>query len=587
MTNPKELQKIIFKGESNNIPSELFRRGGEVEYGRLVLNSGSSVSFDTYFNIFPILEWSTYACVKSVSISIDIMGNGVISVWAVGNSGCKTKIRVVNFSNPDTKTIQINSIPIVDIEGYLFLAIDAFDDSVIVDSGSIVADQEPLFDPKIACCFCTYKREHDLKRNLDSLKRGLIDNPSSPLFGSLDIFVSDNGSSLESYGLVSTNHVHIFDNPNYGGSGGYARCMIETVFKTRHERFTHIVLMDDDAVIAPYVVERLAALLRYLRPEYRDSMIGAARFAVEKPWLQATNLGRWDLRGSASYGRDLDMRSCANLPSVCDGKPNYIPWFFCCIAVETVRSLGLPLPVFFQHDDVEYGLRCEGPFITMNGLCVWHPTPEYTRRPFSGYYSMRNDLMIIASHRKKVNRREIMRLVAKNVMSNVALYRYQDAKSCLKGVHDFYCGIDSFKKANPEEINTTIRKESSYEYVDLNNNDVQGFVMGNIVSSKASKISRFKGWAFPAFKRKKYASDIKWGNMDYSCAKEILILESESNRGILLKKSYKKLVRLLLQLLDCIRLISFKHDVFDEWGSRMDELRGVDFWTEYLKLDEA
>ena len=30
------------------------------------------------------------------------------------------------------------------------------------------------------------------------------------------------------------------------------------------------------------------------------------------------------------------------------------------------------MPIFVRGDDVEYGLRCNPGFITMNGICVWH-----------------------------------------------------------------------------------------------------------------------------------------------------------------------------------------------------------------------
>ena len=60
------------------------------------------------------------------------------------------------------------------------------------------------------------------------------------------VFVSDNGNSLN-YNTDS-NHIKVYSNKNYGGAGGFTRCLIEAM-NNDMAQYTHFIFMDDDVVL--------------------------------------------------------------------------------------------------------------------------------------------------------------------------------------------------------------------------------------------------------------------------------------------------------------------------------------------------
>lgn len=93
----------------------------------------------------------------------------------------------------------------------------------------------------LALNICTYKREHNLKNNLEVLKNSEFFNPDNPhYYNKLHIFVIDNASELV---LEDFPNLHFFHNSNTGGSGGFQRG-IEEIRKI--SGFTHVIFMDDD-----------------------------------------------------------------------------------------------------------------------------------------------------------------------------------------------------------------------------------------------------------------------------------------------------------------------------------------------------
>lgn len=83
--------------------------------------------------------------------------------------------------------------------------------------------------------------------------------------------------------------MYIFRNKNYAGSAGFTHCMIESCFLNTAALFTHIILMDDDALIFPEVVELTGALLGILKEEYSFYLVGGAFLIKELPNIQQWN----------------------------------------------------------------------------------------------------------------------------------------------------------------------------------------------------------------------------------------------------------------------------------------------------------
>ena len=51
--------------------------------------------------------------------------------------------------------------------------------------------------------------------------------------------------------------IDIIQNMNAGGAGGFTRGMIEIMNRKEKEGYSHVLLMDDDAIIQPDLLVRL------------------------------------------------------------------------------------------------------------------------------------------------------------------------------------------------------------------------------------------------------------------------------------------------------------------------------------------
>ena len=78
----------------------------------------------------------------------------------------------------------------------------------------------------------------------------------------------------------------------------------------------------------------------------------------------------------------------------------YNGWWSCLIPSEAVTRMGLPIPFFFQWDDVEYSLRGRRnniPTVTLPGAAVWHADFYWKDVDgFGHFFSMRNGLITAA-----------------------------------------------------------------------------------------------------------------------------------------------------------------------------------------------
>ena len=57
--------------------------------------------------------------------------------------------------------------------------------------------QERIRDVKIGIAICTFKREAFVEKNIRILNEEILNNPASPLYGRMKVFIADNGKSLE------------------------------------------------------------------------------------------------------------------------------------------------------------------------------------------------------------------------------------------------------------------------------------------------------------------------------------------------------------------------------------------------------
>lgn len=594
MNNDYLIQRLIIN-DLDSMPEDLFHRGKYKNTGgTLVLSKQDGmVEFNTYFNYFFASQWKKLTGLGKVSFKVLLCGNGSIDLVRQDFNGNETVLGEYIFSSAVKEEFYPGKwFSLDELGDALYLKIRAGQSPVTVYGGAIITDSAPKRELNIACCFCTYKREKDIKRNVRALLSELP-GEDSLLKDNLDIYVADNGHTLSPDDFGSSDKVFLFENKNYGGSGGFTRCLIEAGIKKKGT-YTHLILMDDDALIRPYVVERTALLLRYLSPEFRDHLIGGALFSLRQPWLQAENGAEFINRGvipnGAPKGRKKDLREpisvLKNQEPDADVNVNFNAWIFACLPSEFVTEANLPLPFFLHGDDIEYGLRFQGKIIRMNGICVWHPDPSANKRPNTIYYDHRNYTIIEALNTKTPNVSKYCVTEFLKIMRMMTEYQYEGADYAIRGCTDFLKGIDWFKQVNPESLNRDVLSWKPYPPCHVD--DVQGLVFETPYTGvKTNRIKQVAGLFLPVKKERVYYDySFSWSEIDFRRNREVSLIDRQTGDGITLRRDWGRFLTTMKDFFHLTRELRKNYRrISEEWKDRIIELQSYDFWKKYLEIE--
>ena len=242
------LQNLVFPKENICNEPELYFHG--TTDGKIP--AGNEADLFTYFNSFSAYKWKMYTKIKEVRFRLRCKGSCMVRLWDAGVTG-GTMALTENFTSerhrqadPDEVSL---SFSLADVKGIVYATVRADSDTEIL-GGCFETVFEPIQLAKIAIGICTFRREEFVKKTLETLKRETMENPDSPLYQNVYVYVSDNGQTLPCEEL-SNDRIFVMPNRNTGGSGGFGRCMKEAYEDREKYGLTHILLMDDDIVLEP------------------------------------------------------------------------------------------------------------------------------------------------------------------------------------------------------------------------------------------------------------------------------------------------------------------------------------------------
>jgi galactofuranosylgalactofuranosylrhamnosyl-N-acetylglucosaminyl-diphospho-decaprenol beta-1,5/1,6-galactofuranosyltransferase len=247
--------------------------------------------------------------------------------------------------------------------------------------------------------------------------------------------------------------------PNLGGAGGFGRGMYEVTEAGRVNKdaeHANLLFMDDDVLCEPEIAIRLTAfanrtpeptiiggqMLRLLHPTVLLAGAEYADFAQLKPGRVVLNaLDDVDL-----LAEEVDDEG------VPTGKVNrgdrrvdaaYNAWWSCLIPAEVVAKIGLPLPLFFQWDDVEYGYRARAAgfaTVTLPGAGLWHADFDWKDADkWNEYFAVRNSIIVSALH-AEIDPKHTARVITSRISRYLLTMQYGLAATILKAVEDFLRG---------------------------------------------------------------------------------------------------------------------------------------------------
>ena len=574
---------------------------------------GDRIDVDGYFNLFQIEKRKRYTTLSKLTLRIELEGYRSITLM-----NGKHKIVTSSLDEKERQSYAFE-FPYTESEGVFWFSLKEGDSSRKYIKGYFDGTAENYRKINIVADICTYKREEFVCRNMRSLQKYIFENRELDVRDHLKIYIVDNGKSLsENTDFLEickelSGKIKVFPNKNAGGVGGFTRGMIEALSAKQEEEFTHILLMDDDAIINPDSFVRVYGLLSTLRDTYKDMIVGGSMLMEEFPYIQQAG-GEWFRHFDVqAIDRRLDLRDYDNCtsPNQCSTANEdklYSGWWYCCYSLNMVKEDNLPLPLFIHYEDVEYGMRnVANKIVFLNGVNVWHRGMDVTLPGANIYYDVRNKLIASAIHNGSEFRYDSYRFILR--MSIVAMLRlkFRDIGLIVRGVRDFCRGPSWLLSQDPEKLNTSIRNQmyhtypldhykqklTEQEYVkvekQLSEYDMKKEMIQTLRYDKSMKkrlrfIFTFNGWIFPSD-----SSGIKIiSSLDspYSIyrKRKIYMFEPISKKGLILTKSYRDLVKAVSKT---IKMLLYMHKYIGkaacEYKTTLPLSSNMVFWSNYLR----
>ncbi|ASK64935.1 glycosyl transferase [Brachybacterium avium] len=338
-------------------------------------------SFGTYFNAFPASYWRRWTPVRAVRLSVRTAGTGHLVVMRSTARGSLQRYESRDVSGSGVEVFDLPLTAFGDGGWYWFDAYAGGEDLAILDAewsaDADLARTEGSFSismttmNKVEYCLeniRTVSEDADLRGLLDVMY--VIDQGADRL--------NDHAEELAPLQEALGAQLQIIEQGNIGGSGGFSRGMYEAATAGTS---TYVINCDDDIVIEP---ESLIRMMTFADFATRPTLVGAHMFDLNNRSVLHTFgevVDPWRIQPAVAIpegttGHDFatePLRSTPWLHRRAD--VDYNGWWSCLIPTETVRAIGLSLPVFIKWDDAEYGLRAKQagyPTVSLPGAGVWH-----------------------------------------------------------------------------------------------------------------------------------------------------------------------------------------------------------------------
>ena len=249
------IQNIVFPSETKHVQArKLFYRGetGILDRTEGVLGLGYAFNCDliTYFNALSYRKWKKYTFLKAAVLYLDV--EGPVTVSYAGYSKTSLTINLTEFDeiNDHETGRRLIRYEFPDSDCQMIGARVTSEGETRIYGGyyCAVCEESDLRNVELSIATTTMKKEDFIIGNINLIKKELLGGEDE-IKDHLYVHVVDNGRTLDETQIFG-NHVYLHPNNNAGGSGGYARGMMESMHQKECE-ITNVLLMDDDVLVIP------------------------------------------------------------------------------------------------------------------------------------------------------------------------------------------------------------------------------------------------------------------------------------------------------------------------------------------------
>lgn len=423
----------------------------------LVIPRGVVMDMATYLNGVPVNRWREYTGLDNLILVIKVQGDCdlILTGYSLDPQFAIRKElgrQTVHAAEPIE--LRIPYPEALNVEFAAFEIHAQSDCTLYAAHYETTRELDTIREVNLVIGTTTCRKEAYIKHNVASLRKAIME-ADDEMHEHFYINVVDNGNTLDPEDIEST-HIRLMPNPNTGGSGGFARGMLEALYMER-ERITHVLLMDDDVMVLPESIRRTYQLLRLVRPEYQRAMVNGAMLELDHMKFKHEDIGTLLANKDfthATIERDetfLEEVLRTNRPQY-NVAHDYAGWWYCCIPLEVIKENGLPLPLFIRGDDVEYGIRCKVPFMNMTGIGIWHMGFGNKYSNATNMYQEFRNIMIVKDVTGNIDDVDIYARWKLEVERTLMTYNYKGAQALLAAMEDYLKGPSYIEEDHGVEL---------------------------------------------------------------------------------------------------------------------------------------
>ncbi|RPA12367.1 glycosyltransferase [Gordonia sp. OPL2] len=471
------LQRVIFPrpGEPIDVRSLYLvesqnnsRRAHAHSRTAVALGAESEVSFESYFNAFAASYWRRWSILESVVLRVEVVGTCRVDLYRSKFDGSRIGIGgdliATDENGRGVAEFELDLGPFED-GGWIWFDITTDTDTEIVAAGWYSPVESPTGEEtrRVTVGIPTFNRPTDAVNALaaltsDPLVDEVIDAVLMPDQGTRKVI--DEPGYTEAAAALG-DRLRIFEQPNLGGSGGYARIMYEALRLTDSP---YILYMDDDIMIEPDSILRALAMSRFAKT---PMLVGGQMLNLQdRSHLHCMGevINRhnfmWTAAPFVEYDHNFakhplrDRKNSKNLHRRIDVDGN--GWWMCMIPRECAEQIGLPMPLFIKWDDWEFALRAAKagfPTATIPGIAIWHMawSDKDDAIDWQAYFHLRNRLVVASIvHDGPID--GILKSMAKATAKHLLCLEYSTVAIQNEAIRDFLAGPDHIRSLLPTAL---------------------------------------------------------------------------------------------------------------------------------------